>query len=238
MRIGAATIRRFSESDWLTAGKTAYLAMELRRDTEPLEILNKLNLSKNRKGINMNATTDTKRLVNRVLMAVTPYQGASREHDAVQKFWMLLGLQQNLNDDVTFRKAFSFSLFDTEEVDFTESECQTKGSLAAIIDEFDLQRASIYISSLALTTLVATDVGSRIWQESIPTPSEAIEVYFHKKMFVFCTLHFRSGDAHFQTTEDWTLQVKDMFKPNNDQNIETAKKYSKCTQGETKKWTH
>ncbi|GGF84192.1 hypothetical protein [Alteromonas lipolytica] len=160
----------------------------------------------------MNANAERANLINKVHMAVTPYHGANSDHDTEQKFWMLFGLQHSVEDDVIFKRAFTFSLFDVEKVDFRGSEFLVKGGSGTIFDELDLPKSSIYISSLALTNIVTGDEGAKIWQEAIPTPTEAVEIYFHDKMFVFCSLELCSGASYFQEVVDWTLQLKAPFK--------------------------
>lgn len=142
-----------------------------------------------------------------VLQAVTTHNGASLEHDADQRFYLMFGIQAPTKGDVKFQKVCSFVLLDPNSIEIESHRNQCHLSK----QDLEVLKYAIQMVSYRLLEMLCSEDGMQLWGEEIPTPTELVESYFIKKSFIFSAMSENSGIVSFDEIKDWTKQLKPFY---------------------------
>jgi hypothetical protein len=106
-----------------------------------------------------------------------------------------------------FSQLCSFNIFEDDSILMAES---VKGSLSEEHSSMDNMMAMTLtkFASVQLTEIIINDEYLSLWDSEIPTPTEALEVYFNNKMFIFGNLDIKDGTIIFSQTEKPERQLR------------------------------
>jgi hypothetical protein len=142
-----------------------------------------------------------------IFVAVCALKGANFDHDAKQKLSLLVGSNLNDPNKFTFSQLCSFNLLDDDSISMAESVTGNLAEEHSSLDKMMVMSLTKF-ASVQLIEVIVNDEYLSVWDSEIPTPTEALEVYFNNKMFIFGNLDIQDGAMCFIKTENSERQLR------------------------------